>query len=368
MSPIVSVCIPAFNHERFVAECVSSVLSQSFQDFEIVITDDASSDGTLDVLSGFRDPRISVHRHPFNLGPSAAINHCIGESKGKYVALLGSDDVFFPQKLAEQVAILDAAAHIGAVFSHARAVDEEGRILPDHNHPYPGIFRAQNQSRHGWLRRFFMQGNCLCAPSALIRRSVIDAVGNHDVRLYQLQDFDYWIRLCLLTDIHIVQHPLLAYRVHSNNSNLSAGRAEKAVRTLWEWQKVLLHYLAIEDRRSFLEVFPEASQITSAQDLSLRCLLARVAVAPDTPAAARLFGLDLLFDLLDSDHGRQALTASGFQILEFFELVGKSDDDRRRALWLLGVRLPTDSLRMRIRSNSIFRRLRGATYRWWPPH
>src|SRR5687767_7322641 len=121
MSPIVSVCIPAFNHERFVGESVSSVLKQSFQDFEIVITDDASDDGTLDVLSKFRDPRITVHRHGQNLGPSAAINQCVRSSKGKYIALLGSDDAFFPEKLEEQVAIMERTTNVGAVFSHARA-------------------------------------------------------------------------------------------------------------------------------------------------------------------------------------------------------------------------------------------------------
>jgi len=367
MSPVVSVCIPSFNHAKFVAETVSSVLNQSFQDFEIVITDDASSDGTLDVLSRFRDRRITVHRHQHNFGPSAAINRCICSSSGKFVALLGSDDLFFPEKLAEQVAILERVTNVGAVFSHARAIDEEGRLLPDHSYPFPGLFREQNQSREEWLRRFFLKGNCLCAPSALIRRSVIDAVGAHDIRLYQLQDFDYWVRLCLVTDFYVAQRPLLAYRVSRDNSNLSGAQPDKAIRTLWEWQKILRHYLTIEDRQFFLSIFPEAKQIEGSEDLPLRCLLARVASSPEGPAAARLFALDLLFEILASDEGRQALDRSGFGLVDFFKLVGASEHDRRRALWVLGVASPSDSLGMRLRSNKIFRRLRGATYRWWPP-
>ena len=367
MSPIVSVCIPAFNHQKFVAESVSSILNQSFQDFEIVITDDASSDRTLEVLRRFRDRRITVHHHRENLGPSATINRCIGSSSGKYIALLGSDDAFFPEKLEEQVAILERDGNIGAVFSHCRAIDEEGRFLPDHSYPFPAMFREQNQSREEWLRRFFLKGNCLCAPSALVRRSVIDVIGDHDVRLYQLQDFDYWIRLCLVTDIYIVQRPLLAYRVSSSNSNLSGAQADKAIRALWEWQKILRHYLTIEDRQLFFSIFPEGRQIRSAEELPLRCLLARVALSPQGPAAARLFALDLLFEILGSHEGRQALDRSGFALMDLFKLVGASEPDRRRALWVLGAASPTDSLAMRLRSNKIFRRLRGATHRWWPP-
>jgi hypothetical protein len=275
--------------------------------------------------------------------------------------------VFFPDKLGEQVAVLEQAGGVGAVFSHARAMDEEGHLLPDHSYPFPGIFREQNRSKEEWLRRFFRKGNCLCAPSALIRRSVIDVIGSHDIRLYQLQDFDYWVRLCLVTDIHIVQRPLLAYRMSRRSCNLSGAQPDKAIRTLWEWQKILRHYLRIEDRQCFFSIFPESKEIDGCDGLPLQCLLALVASSPEGCAAARLFGIDLLFDILGSKEGRQALDRSGFGLIDFFKLVGSSENDRRKALWTLGVASPNDSLAMRLRSNRIFRRLRGATHKWWPP-
>src|SRR5687767_4185985 len=107
MAVTVSVCIPSFNHAAFVVEAIQSVLAQSLQDFEIIVTDDASTDGTADIASRIADPRIRIHRHPENFGPSAAINRCIAAAKGKYVALLGSDDSFAPDKLEQQVAIME---------------------------------------------------------------------------------------------------------------------------------------------------------------------------------------------------------------------------------------------------------------------
>ena len=91
MLPTVSVCIPSFNHARFIGECIESVLSQSIQDFEVLVTDDASSDHSMDVIKAFKDPRVKVERHATTLGPSAAINSAVRRARGKYVAILGSD-------------------------------------------------------------------------------------------------------------------------------------------------------------------------------------------------------------------------------------------------------------------------------------
>ena len=102
--PRVSIVIPSYNHERFVARAIESVLSQTYQDFEIVITDDASTDGSVDVLSTYtrKDPRIKLFLNRFNY-ETHATNHCIQHSSGEYVAVLSSDDEFFPTKLERQV-------------------------------------------------------------------------------------------------------------------------------------------------------------------------------------------------------------------------------------------------------------------------
>jgi glycosyltransferase involved in cell wall biosynthesis len=172
--PIVSVIIPSYNHEAYIAECINSVLNQTFQDFEIIITDDASTDRTVQVIERFNDPRIKLFKHSINKGASVATNNCIRQSKGKYIAMLSSDDAWYPNKLDIQVKYLDTHPKIGAVFGKADWIDETGAIIKSRHFPYMDVFNVRNRSRFEWLNHFFNKGNCLCHPCSLVRRKCYD--------------------------------------------------------------------------------------------------------------------------------------------------------------------------------------------------
>jgi len=122
--PKITVAIPSYNHEKYIAHAIRSVLEQTFQDFEIVITDDGSSDETLQVIREFTDPRIRIYCNEKNCGASAAMNNCIQQAKGEYIAILNSDDLFSPDKLEKQVDFLDKNPEIGAVFGYAQIIDD----------------------------------------------------------------------------------------------------------------------------------------------------------------------------------------------------------------------------------------------------
>ena len=115
MHPQVSVVINSYNHAAFVGETIQSVLDQSFQDFEIVITDDGSTDSTPDVIRGFTDPRIHLQVFEQNRGMSTAMNDTIARARGEFIAILNSDDFAFSGRLAAQVAFLRANPQITAV-------------------------------------------------------------------------------------------------------------------------------------------------------------------------------------------------------------------------------------------------------------
>src|SRR5215813_7848077 len=118
--PRVSVCMASFNHEKYVRAAVESALAQSFQDLEILVTDDGSKDGTVDEIRAIRDPRVSMEVFPKNRRACLAKNACIRRSKGEYIANLNSDDLFLPGKLEQQVRFLDAHPEVGAVFGYLR--------------------------------------------------------------------------------------------------------------------------------------------------------------------------------------------------------------------------------------------------------
>src|SRR3954467_8727117 len=127
MTPQVSVVIKSYNHAAFVGEAIQSILDQSFQDFEIVITDDGSTDGTPDVIRRFADPRIHLGVPDKNRGISIAMNETIARARGEFIAILNSDDFALPGRLQRQADFLVSNPQIAAVFTLPKIVDDLGQ-------------------------------------------------------------------------------------------------------------------------------------------------------------------------------------------------------------------------------------------------
>jgi len=291
--PAVSVVIKSYNHAPYIAQTIQSVLDQSFQDFEIVVTDDGSTDATPDVIRSFRDRRIHFERFEHNRGISTAMNATVARARGELIAILNSDDYALPGRLETQVAFLREHPNVAAVFGAPRQVDEGGTPVTGYE-PFAHPFTGAAQSRAGWLRHFFLFGNCLCAPTAMMRRTAYLDIGMDDERLANLADLDRWVRLLRKHEIHLMAQELTAFRVRSNNANMSAPRRDTMLRSAFETLHVLEHYRSFP-RDLLLEIF--------APDLALHDIdtrgptsmwLAEVAVAAGTPWHA-LFALDTIF-------------------------------------------------------------------------
>ena len=231
--PKVSVIMASYNHEAYVRAAIASVLEQSFQDFEVLVTDDGSTDRTPDEVRSVKDARVSFVRLPRNYGACIAMNASIRRAKGEYIAVLNSDDLFLPGKLEKQVAYLDAHPETGAVFAYPQFVNDEGNTIPDAETFYRNTFRVENRTRAQWLRHFFFNHNVLCHPSLLIRRRCYKTVGLYDPGLAQLPDLHMWIRILSRFHIHILQEPLLGFRILTDYKNASAPRPEVLVRLEW---------------------------------------------------------------------------------------------------------------------------------------
>ncbi|MDT8410611.1 MAG: glycosyltransferase family A protein [Wenzhouxiangellaceae bacterium] len=127
--PRVSVFIPVHNRENLVCVAINSILAQSFEDFELIVVDDGSTDRTLEVLQSYTDPRVRIASNGQNLGIPATRNRGLELARGEYIALLDSDDHAYPKRLAEQVAYLDAHPEITQVGSWCSFMDSEGQML-----------------------------------------------------------------------------------------------------------------------------------------------------------------------------------------------------------------------------------------------
>jgi hypothetical protein len=299
--PLISVVVASYNHQAYVQDCLQSVLAQDFQDFEIVVTDDGSSDQTVAQIQALSDPRIQLKVLPHNRGACIALNDAILRARGRYIAVLNSDDYFLPGKLSQQLAYLESHPQVGAVFGLPAFINEQGAVFDDPAHRDRDAFVAGERTRHQWLRHFFDEGNALCHPTVLIRREVYDRLGLYDPRLAQVPDLDMWIRLASHTGLHVLPQALTAFRVRDGLQNASAGRPEVIVRDAWERARILRHYLSLSDTE-LLQVFPEFA----AHPEPLTEQLARYALAKPYPFFHR-FALDAWFDSLPSGQSPQAM-------------------------------------------------------------
>jgi glycosyltransferase involved in cell wall biosynthesis len=301
--PQVSVIIPSYNHEAFIEECIESVLQQTFQDFEILITDDSSSDGTVQKVEQFTDSRINLFRHSVNQGACVAANNCLAHSQGKYIAMLSSDDVWMPEKLEIQVDYLNSHPEVAAVFGKVLWIDEDSNPITDPNFPYFQVFNVPNRSRHEWLNHFFSYGNCLCHPCSLIRRECYDEVGWLNPTMANLPDFDLWIRLCMKYDIHILDQELIKFRRLMMEANASGDTKASRIRSRYEYFRILDHYLQIENLEDFYLVFPISDPPNAYTKDDIPFLLAQNALN-DELEIKHLWGINLLFNQLQN--GKQA--------------------------------------------------------------
>jgi len=332
VTPTVSVIIPSYNHEKFIKNCINSVLNQTFQDFEIIITDDGSVDRTVEIIKSFEDPRIRLFTHTGNQGASIASNNCITHSNGRYIAMLSSDDVWYPEKLALQVRYLDDHSGVAAVFGKVDWINENGNLIVYKGFPYKYMFEVENRTRHEWLRHFFLYGNCLCHPCSLVRRECYSEVGMFDPAFASLPDLDFWIRICIKYEIAILDQKLIQFRKFSDENNASGKTMETLIRNRLEHRHSLNHYLKINNPDELFLIFPEAIEYGAATPEIIPYFLGRIAIKTDDDYKV-LWGLDVIYKLLQDDRNAKILeNKCDFAHPDFIKLTGAYDPFKISAL------------------------------------
>jgi glycosyltransferase involved in cell wall biosynthesis len=321
--PKVSVLMPSYNHEKFIEFAINSVISQSFNDWELIIVDDCSTDKTFEIASKFKDKRIKVFQNKINSGTSATINECIKKSVGKYLAPIASDDAFLPDKLEKQVAVLDENSMILSCFTLVECIDKNNRHISSKF--WDGLAQINYTKREEFLRHFFLRGNFLNAGTEMFRRSLLDKISGYDVRLLQLQDFDHHIKKCLSGEICLLKEKLFKYRTVGDESNLSAPKPSVIIRTSIETKQVLDNYLAIDKYDFLCKIFPEIEKFGKKDNKLCSYYLARFA-AESPSSICNLWGVDILYKLLaDEKTAKYIFNNTDFSYKKLFEITGKKD-------------------------------------------
>ncbi|MBM2822231.1 MAG: hypothetical protein HW413_977 [Thermoleophilia bacterium] len=224
--PLVSVVVPVFNGEEYLAESLESILGQTYDNLEVVVMDDASTDRAPEILRLYaeRDPRVRYERQTKNRGIFGNINDGIALARGDYVAIHHSDDVYDREILAVEVAYLDRHPDIGAVFCTDIFIDRSGTEFGRLELP-PEIRAAEVLSYADVLNAILRHQNVFIrGGTSLIRRAVYDEVGRFDDRYALRADLDMWLRISRRFPIAILDRPLVRYRTHAENASVRYAR------------------------------------------------------------------------------------------------------------------------------------------------
>jgi glycosyltransferase involved in cell wall biosynthesis len=221
--PLISVCLPAYNNEGFIAPTLESVLSQTWSDFEIIVTDDKSSDRTVAVVEKFADPRVRLLRNEVNLGMGGNWNKALSCARGKYVKLLCGDDVLYPECLQRQVEVLEAPSNqdVALALCGSNVISEDDRVVLRRKcHFGPGRV-AGRQLILGCVR---WGTNLIGEPAVgLFRRELAGKSGGFDGSNPYLIDLAFWAELLKRGDAFIDPSRLAAFRVSAGSVSTRLG-------------------------------------------------------------------------------------------------------------------------------------------------
>ncbi|HEY5113188.1 MAG TPA: glycosyltransferase, partial [Coriobacteriia bacterium] len=209
--PLVTIGIPSYQCADFIAEAVASALSQDFTDLEVVVVDDASKDATLEVLARFDDPRLRVLVNDGNIGPGRNWNRVLEEARGRYVRVMGCDDVLLPGSVSAQVAAMEADPGVVIVTGPRILVTEKGRRIMRRGN---GDFRGRVDGAEAGRTMVQRGSNLVGEPcAALLRSSAVQQVGGFNEGNPYSIDMEMWLRLLEIGDLYVLDEPVANFRI-----------------------------------------------------------------------------------------------------------------------------------------------------------
>ncbi|QZH73927.1 MAG: glycosyltransferase [Erythrobacter sp.] len=322
--PAISVAMSVYNGEAFLADAIESVLAQNFDDFEFLLLDDGSRDGSTDIIRAYaaRDARIRpIIRE--NRGLIASLNQLIAESRAPLIARMDDDDISQPQRFERQVAFLAEHSDYGVVGSWSEDIDIEGRpiFVTGTDHPL---------THEDVLHTIDARGQVLCHPSVMYRREVVQAVGGYHAAFRHCEDLDLWLRLASRTKLGNIPERLVKYR-RSPDQVSNRHATEQQIGTAVAFFAYAERKAGRPDPTADLDALPPLD--------SLDALFGRAGVAAEvrrhlanslqySPDAMRDHGFDLLLRHLRESGDSTGMWRTVLRLLRFGE--------PGRALRLLG--------------------------------
>lgn len=217
----VSILMPVYNGEQYLSEAIESTLAQTYQNFELLIVNDGSTDNSKAIVATYlSNPKISYFEQQ-NAGVAAARNQAIRNANGKYIGFLDQDDLWLPDKLSTQIQFLDTNQEIAFVHSRQGYIQADGALIAD----YPKDWIAD---LHGNCFTELFKRNRIAVLTVLLRKNVIDKIGFFNETVSRVDDYELWLRICSKYPIGFQDKKLALYRCHDTNASHDYIKMEQA--------------------------------------------------------------------------------------------------------------------------------------------
>lgn len=237
--PLVSLCIPTFNSEKWISECLNSALAQTYEPLEILIVDDASSDGTLELARSLKDERIRVISNEQNLGLVRNWNRCVQLARGMFIKFLLHDDILYTDCVKRMMELFLSYDNLGLVFSErdiileSDADDKSASEWLKRNAtlgPRFDSIRRVNSGRTLFAQqlRAGFRNNLVGEPSSvLVKKQCFKHLGPFNVKLWQICDMEMWLRVMFFYDVGFLPERLSAFRIHARSASFSNVKSRR---------------------------------------------------------------------------------------------------------------------------------------------
>lgn len=228
-NPLVSCIVVSYNQSAYIADSLNSILNQTYKNWELIVADDASKDGSADHIKEWllqHNVKATALYHSKNVGLCNTLNECLRHCNGKYIKFLAGDDLIMPELVAESVATLESLDEsYGLVYSNAQVIDKTNQVQDEY------LIPPDRTMHEGWVRDELYKGNFVPVLSVLIKKSVYDQLGGYDPHIL-VEDFDLWLRMSTHYKFAVIQKVLSYYRVHGDNISLNYNVFDDIARIL----------------------------------------------------------------------------------------------------------------------------------------
>ncbi len=219
MSKLVSICIPVYNGAPFIKDTIEMVLQQDYDNMEILVSDNASTDNTVEEIKKIKDPRVKLLQNTTNLGMGGNWNSLKAQAKGEYVIIVCADDFLFPNAIREKAKVLDENPDVSIVFSSTYVMNSRGWKLLKRR-PFKENKKLEKASVQ---KDLFVKYNFFAEPpNNMMRKSAMDKAGDWDTELWYTIDWDYYLRLLNHGNAYYIDKPYAGFRISASSATGSS--------------------------------------------------------------------------------------------------------------------------------------------------